>query len=391
MRFPRAVRWKLAGGRMDRAVLTMCLVISLSSLATSAPAGIGFYGSGVGADGLSNTQIGGTDAGRGTNREVAFRFRAQRSGSLTAVRLYQKYTSTNTGYSAGSGGVIEYTLREDDDSPRHHPAETVLGRVVVDNVIGASTHFPLLAFSPAPVVREGRLYHVVARNLDPAPQTNFISLNSLWSELATSPRQPTMADRDWALLFRDGPKDRWSERDQTPILELNYADGHTHGIGYVDVWASRSRSISGDAAVAEVFKVAGSNRKVSQVAFRVRRSGGRGGLAVKLEEGGTVLDQGNIPANAVPTTYAWVTYKFVTTQTLRSATEYRAVLSAPSDTVYVACAIQDGSVKYGFGPATVFADGHAQYSVGSGWVDWGGEGVRGRKDAHLQFFFTVEG
>jgi len=123
----------------------------------------------------------------------------------------------------------------------------------------------------------------------------------------------------------------------------------------------------------------------------VRRSGGRGGLAVKLEEGGTVLDQGNIPANAVPTTYAWVTYKFVTTQTLRSATEYRAVLSAPSDTVYVACAIQDGSVKYGFGPATVFADGHAQYSVGSGWVDWGGEGVRGRKDAHLQFFFTVEG
>src|SRR5438128_5319032 len=134
------------------------------TVATAVTASSPFYGSGVGADGLSNAQIGGTDAGRGTNREVAFRFRAERSVALTSVRLFQKYTSTTAGYSAGTGGTIEYSIREDDGSAQHHPVEASLGSLVIERPITTSTPFPLLVFSRPPVVRQGELYHLVARN-----------------------------------------------------------------------------------------------------------------------------------------------------------------------------------------------------------------------------------
>jgi hypothetical protein len=204
----------------------------------------------------------------------------------------------------------------------------------------------------------------VFRNVDPSPRTNYISVDGLWTRSRTSPRQPGLSDLDWGQLMNQGSG--WESRPTfTPILDLGYANGVHAGMGYMEVWIRKSRTISGSNAVREVFTPRAS-RTVSRVSVRVARSSGSGALTVRLMTGGTVLASGQIGASAVGSSIGWAGTTLSKSVTLRAGTSYQLVVTAPSGTSYSTWALERGN-HYHFATTTYFADGHGEYTSGSGW------------------------
>jgi hypothetical protein len=172
-------------------------------------------------------------------------------------------------------------------------------------------------------------------------------------------------------------------------MQLNYANGDVGGLGYMEVWVGAAKTISGSRQANETFTVSGSNRSVSRVAVRLKRTGGSGSLRIQLEtSAGSLIDECAIAASSFPTSGygGWASCSFSTARTLSSGHGYRVVLSSAADTTYSLFVIREGSM-YGFGAVTYFSDGHAQYNDGSGWGGFDQPGGSGNaSQADLQFY-----
>ena len=357
------------------------------------------YGSGIGADNLANTVVGGS-----YNGIVSYRFRADHSGSLKSIVLY--LIPDHPGYAAGTGGTIRVSVNTDDGTPAHNPSSTVLSSYLITNALtlAPSRYFPLLTFPVAPTLAAGQLYHIVFTNVDASPATNYLSVDGLYETNPGSTTQPTMSDTDCAVLLNQAGQP-WTERKGfTPSMALNYADGWSSGIGYMEVWYNAPETASGSSAVREVFTVSGSSKTVTSAAIRVVRVSGSDPLVVRLEAAdGTLIEQGNIPAASIPTgasltdaygsplSYAWATYKFSSAHTLTTGQTYHLDFEATSTSAYQLFPIRKGSA-YGFASTTYFSDGHAEFKQSggswSGWTEWG---VTNRTDSDLQFYFLLSG
>src|SRR5204862_4460206 len=81
------------------------------------------YGPGIAADGLANTQVGGTSCGC-PSLTSSYRFRASQSAALTGVRLY--IIDGKLGYSGGTGVRLTISLNPDDGSADHRRLATTL-------------------------------------------------------------------------------------------------------------------------------------------------------------------------------------------------------------------------------------------------------------------------
>jgi hypothetical protein len=342
-------------------------------------------------DALNNTQIGGSDA-----ITSSYRFRAATSAALASIRTY---LTDGVGYAGGNGGTLEISVQPDDGSAAHAPSGTILASRVIrpGNPISIGP-MPLIGFGTPPPLTAGRLYHIVFRNTDPSPSSNYISLDGVYMFQPTSPRQPRFSDVDWGQPTRHG-SGPWTDQDRTvPILALTYADGTVQGEGHIQVWAGSPKVISGVASAREAFVVSGGSRTISSVAVRLMRVSGEGALTVRLETAaGDLVEQGHIAAAAIPiglpgdhagTGHAtWATYTFATPRNLASGQGYNLVLSAPADTRYSIFVLRKGG-DYGFSPATSFGDGHAQYDPGTGWVFFDQTGGTPNVDeGDLQFYF----
>jgi len=342
------------------------------------------YGSAIGADGLANTQIGGTSCGC-PNLLSSFRFRATASASLTSIRLY--LITDREGYSSGTGGSVEVALEPDDGSSAHRPSGTTLASAGVP-----LEPFPRVPFTDAPRLAAGTLYHLVFRNVDPEPTVNFVSLNSLFTNPPPTPRQPAFSDTDWAQLMDYGTG--WTLRPEyTPILQLDYGDGSTAGVGYMESWVAAAKVISGDRRVRETFTVAGGSLGVATAGVRLGRVAGSGPLSLTLEDAaGSVLGQAFAAASSIPKIAAdaesgagWTRVTFDQPVVLRDGARYSLVLSSDPSTEYRIHGIRKGS-SVGFSPRTFFAEGDAEVSAGSGWVAFD-PGWRGPlAEADLQFY-----
>jgi len=350
---------------------------------TTAPSTGGVYGSAMGADSMGNQQVGGPSSGD-PNSQASYRFRAGQTSALKSIRIFIR---TGTGYSGGTGGTLRMTVRPDDGTTNHYPTSTVLASTTFtpgnSNPI-AGGPLPLITFGTPANLVAGQLYHIVFTNIDPAPRTNYVSVNALWIESPTTPRQPRYSDVDWAqLIYYSGSG--WRLRPEAaPTMQLNYANGVSEGMGYMEVWSNGSQTISGSSQVREAFTVRGSNRSASTVSVRLRRTAGTAPLTVRLETGsGSLIEQGSI--SSVPTSSAWVTYRFATPRTLTAGQTYRLVFSTPSGTSFSIHSIREGSA-YGFNTNTYFTDGWAESTTGGSWAQvqapWGGSGGQ----ADLQFY-----
>ena len=377
-------------------VMTALTFLLMNPLGASAQGA--FYGSCLQADALANTPIG--KAGLA----VSYRFRAKPGGPLQAIRPYLIWSFRKQGYHAGTGGLLKVELQADDGSAAHLPSGKALATVVQRMAIVPTSDrfFPQLYFDRAPVLEAGRLYHVVFTNTDPDPDGNFVSVNALFNKAAGTPQQPGLADTDWAMLFRSKAKPAWVPRNTpgehesfTPILEVDYANGQSQGMGYLEFWMGAPRPIAGAASVREVFTVTGPARRVTSAAVRVRLLEGSAPLQVSLEQGnGMVLTTARGEGHALAPTPSsslggcgWVTFALPAEVQLSPGKTYRLVLTCSGPGRYEAFPMRKGSDK-GFSDATLFGDGHAEYNDGHGWVGWEQWGQRGLTNSDLQFYFV---
>lgn len=324
-------------------------------------------------DGIGNTQIGGPNGA--PTRLVGYRFRASTSAALTSIQFAQ---TNGVGYWGGTGGSLSITLQMDDGTAGHYPSGTVLASAsfVPLNIAG---YWPVLTWTSPPTLTAGTLYHIVFRNTDRDPATNFTSVNNLWVARADTPRQPKYPDTDWAETVRESSSSTWWTRpDYTPTLGLSYANGVTDGVGYT--YIGQAATISGRLRVRESFTISGANRSISGVGVRLKLVSGIDPLTVRLEtSGGAEIETVTIPASAA--TGTWAAAPFLAPITLTSGSSYNLVLTTPGTSSYSIQSSYQGTIYGSWKPATYFADGRAQLDTGGGWANWAGG-----SDQDLQFY-----
>jgi hypothetical protein len=354
----------------------------------------GIYGLLVSGSSLNNTRIGynGTQA--------SYRFRAQHSGRLQSIRIY---IESGSGYAAGTGGTLRISVRPDDGTSNHWPTGVVLAtQDVIHPVRGAGN---LYAFPEPPMLEAGRLYHIVFMNVDPAPGSNYVSINGMFQfaiPAGATRWQHGIDNVDWGQLSRTS-SGSWQSSDggrTTPIMELAYASGARQGVGYMEFWVvppNQTKTITGSQhKVRERFTVSGPDRLVSEVNVRVKRASGSGPLRVRVARAdGSLVASGSIESSAFPLQdptvirqdATWGTLRFTDPITLRSGTTYDLEFSTDASTSYSFAAIRQGS-GYGYHPSTFFADGTAQETADGGttWVAPKAWSTR-NPDGDWQFYF----
>ena len=296
--------------------------------------------------------------------------------------------------------MIRVQIQSDDGSAAHFPSGTVLASSDINPVSYTST----VSFSPTAALVAGTLYHAVFSNIDPTPDANFSSVNA-WAQYYSPnpppvPAQPLMSDSDWAVCYKNNTQG-WTQRVAfSPILQLNFADSVVTGIGYRTAYVRDIAAISGSGSAREHFTYHGADQPLASVSIRLSRVSGSDPLTVRLEQdNGTLVEQGSIPADSVPSTLAynmdfsanwpepgWVAYTFVAPPTLTAGQAYNLTLTTPSSSVYNIFALEKGSAM-GFSSLIDFPDGNAQYTTDSEWTGWGGTNSVG----DLQFYFLYSG
>ncbi len=348
-----------------------------------------YLGSGLSADALSNTRIGGP-----FQTTTSFGFRATHSGLLASVRLYVIWSSSSSGYNGGTGGSLLVRIQPDDGTSRHRPSgETLASYTHTDPMNKGS--FPLLTF-PSPVqLRKGSIYHVVITNPDADPVSNYVSVNSLWMRKGLIPCQPTLADPDWFQLLgsRTNPGS-WTNistgqsDSYTPILELNYMDGFSDGVGYMEVWSENPRTVSGTSAVRQVFTMTAADQPVAQVSVRVRRLSGTDSLIAEIQTmAGATVARGALAASKVGTAYSWVTIP-VGNKLLGGGQKYMLEFRCAASSTYDLYPIRKGSGSSIDFKSALFIDGYAQFTTGGTWQGWDQWGQPDRRDGDLQYYLT---
>jgi hypothetical protein len=349
------------------------------------PNGAQAYGPAINADTLANTQVGGTDCScPAPGTRVSYRFRAT-SDTLMSIRIF---IQDGAGYGAGTGGVFQIELQADDGSSVHAPTGASIATVQLSPGNPVREHFPLIAFAPAVRLTPGVLYHVVFSNADRFSAANFQSLNALHTSHPGSLTQPRYLDLDWAQLINVGKG--WSARSgYAPVLQLSYGNGAIDGVGYMEVWVNNPKLVTAQSAIRETILVSGGDKRVESLWTRVRHTGGAGGLQAILERvDSTIVDQSLASADRIPGTYTWVQFEFPKHPVLVSGSTYRLVLAATESAQFESFPIRRG-LSYGFRPASVFADGYAEFQDGTDWRVWASPSGGGRKEGDLQFYFVL--
>lgn len=161
-------------------------------------------------------------------KQVSQRIKPVTSGDISTT---QPYLKSGAGYSGGTGGKILITLH-DDAFGMPDSFIKAYSFYVPSNPV--SPTYPLLTWIGNVSLIGGNIYHLVYQNIDPAPNTNYVSVNSLNN--AGNAAQPF--DSDCRLLRRTQP-DAWSvQADMTPIVVIKYTNGLYEGQGYTDAHSS---------------------------------------------------------------------------------------------------------------------------------------------------------
>lgn len=281
--------------------------------------------------------------------KVAHGFKATTTSALQSVRFSQR---GGPGYSAGNGGTMKISVQTDNGSG--YPSGSILASLTFEpgNPAGGWTTYKRYSFpSPATLIA-GRKYYIVFQNVDPAPRTNYISINNVVVLRGTTiPRQPAFADADYVVLST--ARGSWAvEPAYTAVMDLTYTNGRHDGQAYIEAMIAQYGAISGTTRrVRETFLVSGGDRTISMVAVRVRRTGGGSPLLLRLETGaGTNIETVAIPASSVPLSAAgsvggevWVTARFLNSHVLKNGARYHLRLSTDVGTTYTTTPIREGT------------------------------------------------
>ena len=336
-----------------------------ASLPITPPSGVASsaYGS-INADTKANLRV-------GPDGTIAHRFVASTTSALTSVRFSQRGGPI---YSGGTGGSLRISVRADDGSGR--PSSTMLSSFVYrpGNTGGSWTTYLNLAFPAPATLAKGHTYYIQFENIDPAPSSNYISVNELFVYGGTlSPRQPMFADSAYAVLSNGTVQGKY-----TADMDLSYANGSHDGMGYIEAMVGLYGVISGSSQmVREHFTVSGSSRTIISASVRVRRTSGSSPLLVILETAaGATVASASIAASSIAASApggdnggsVWVTARFSAALVLASGSTYNLRLSTASGTEYTTIPVREGTDQ-GYS-STVFRDGDGQRTTnGSTWAN----------------------
>ena len=364
----------------------------------------GIYGAPWGSDSLHNLDVGGPE-----KQSISFRFRADKTDTLTSIRLFWTDNRYRSGYAKGDGGRIKIQVLADSDTANHEPSGTALASLTFDPGLvdgvdpqGVQGIFRLLQFSAPARLEAGRLYHLTFTNLDYNPGDNYVGLDL--NIVYNGEAQPTTTDVDFGVMVNaDGEGWRDASRNfaqhkpnmLTPIVSLDYADGTSQGSGYMEVWWQQPRQIGDDHAVRESFVPSHAVNGVHSISLRLIQLSDSGSLTIRLEaEDGTRVAQAGLPASAAgKDRYQWLTAWFDAPVNLLAGQRYYLTLTSNAGK-YEAYCIRDGQ-SFGFGKGSVFADGHAEFNRGDGggwqgWYGWSDEGGPEQTHGDLQFYFLTQ-
>ncbi len=225
------------------------------------------YGPGVAIDSKANIPIG--------EYELAHRFQAV-GPSLVAHRWSQRFGPY---YSGGNGGVIQMTIETDKAG---FPSGSAIGSVRYTPNRTSTAHatsFTEHAFGAAVTLTPGTYYHLVYRNVGTLPQSNFMSVNDVYSYAAHE--QPALPEGMYVSMRRPGGS--WSiDRRYLPVMDLRYADGRHDGFSYIESMWEKHGLLDVNNQMRERF-VPKETRSFSEMYARPRRiSSGTGSLILEV-------------------------------------------------------------------------------------------------------------
>jgi len=175
------------------------------------------------ATGLSNEVIGGK-----YNVKGGIRFRARYSSPLASVRCYD--IDHAAGYSGGTGGSIAAQLFKEGVPPGVPSIPALASGVKVPDAqfpdpSSGKGRFPLICFTPQPVLVAGAEYWIVFSDADPNPTVNYYSLDYLTG--------PPNQDPDIEIyIFADGAWKLVPYLIPSP-LQFTCANGLLWGHGWI--------------------------------------------------------------------------------------------------------------------------------------------------------------
>jgi len=372
-------------------VILLAIVAAWSNSSGAAPAptpavahaqATSVYGS-VQGDSRNNHQVGGLMRAR-----LTYRFRAGTTSAATSIRVQQRGLGGGNTYSGGNGGTIRVSIQTDNGGV---PSGIILASTTFSpgNPSGNWEVWPLETFPTSATLTAGQVYEIVFDNVDPAPNTNWISINALWTTgPVQTPRQPMFSD-DYAVLYAS-PTTWVLTTGDSPIMDLAYANGTHDGMNYIGAMAANYGSISGPSnLVREHFTVSGGNRTVGSASVKVKRIRGTSPLTIQLETGdGTLIESGLVSASVIPLGNlpasdgrasilggnTWAEVTFLSPHVLANGATYNLVLSTASDTQYVAVPVQEGTDKGLLSYRFTDGDGQRTTNGGSTWANlylWG--------------------
>ena len=307
----------------------------------------------VAADGNANYQLKGS-ADYTSSNCTYITFVSPYSGSLREMTMWFK---TASGYGGGNYGTYELKVRTDSAGA---PSATVVSSVsgvtgFTANGSANSNQYRRITFTSIGSVTAGQTYHLVIRNTDASPSTNWTSVNvgSVQSSAVSTSAdytqaRPVWVSKDFMYHHLDGS---WLKG--TPTLTLGV---DTNADSTTDAWfgfpmadpiccysgGNYSDPIGGTKQTRIRVKVS-SNFQVVGASIAAIRTSGTGDVTATLKtSGGTVLATATLPGSqfnqqsvgTARTNHPYWSYGlFNANPTLTSGNTYHLDLSAPSGTL----------------------------------------------------------
>jgi hypothetical protein len=319
-----------------------------------------YLGSMVAGSGNTNIQLKSRSDYTTPNSCSWMTFIAHYSGLLREMICWFKCF---TGYSGGNNGNYEITVRNDNAGI---PGSTIISKIasvsgIPNTPTAAATveTYRRVIFTTIGAIVSGTKYHIVFRNIDASPNTNWCSVNTIEGSSSYSgnntPMRPLWLDKDFQFHHLDNVYQRG-----TPMIAFGV---DTDSNGTTDEWfgnpyadpiscysgGSLSNQIGGSNQTRLQVKVK-SSLQIVGVSIAGFRTAGTGDVTATLRNNAcTVLATATIPgagfnqtaAPARPAQPFWSYGLFSSSPTLAPGTQYFIDFSAPTGTSVYPCIFTD--------------------------------------------------
>ena len=338
-----------------------------------------YLGNPFSGDSLANLDVGGAQ-----DTKVAYRFLAQRSGTIASIRPFLVANTSRLGYAAGTGGTVEVTVVADDGTGL--PDETQVlaqGSLIMDLVDGGlrepdSTeekrrqNFPAIPLQGQPVVA-GQTYHVVFTQIDEDPVSNYVGLDLLYQHTTQLGPRPPIESWGVTISEKGGAWQEFTTRfgDQlyTPIMAVRMADGYAFGNGYIETFSGEEsyRPVDGEASV-QVSFTAPEPFDAASFWLRARRVSSQGTVVAELVGSDGTAASAEIPTAAFAATdMSWLEWPWEIS--FSPEVDYTLTLRGVDGGAIALHPLREGTT-YNFEPGSLFGGISRPSDGAGGYAGW---------------------